>query len=125
MATATELWRVTNRERYTCERCKFSTYNKSHFHRHMKSDRHFLLNDFRDDIPRDLRIVIASFLPFYLLDQLKCIGPAALRLAWQQPHRVYPLLVYPVLSINPPVQTAGGVAWTIDNEPPPTYVVIL
>ena len=124
---ATALWRISNRDRWVCSRCNFSTYSKSHYFRHLTSDKHFLLTEFHDCCPRELRIVIASFLPFYLLSDLKCIGPAALKLAWQQPHRLYPLLLYPVrsLSINPPVQTAGGVAWTIDNARRPTYAVIL
>lgn len=124
MKPAHELWQELNRNKYKCKICNFRSFNKNHYVRHIDSSKHFLLTEFKSECPRELRILIASFLPLYKLIRLKSIGPYALRLAWRRPAQyvhhqrvVLPSLVFgdDPPTVNLPVRSADGVYWTIDN----------
>ena len=64
MKTNREIWIELNEDRYECPACGFRTPNLAHFRRHLASDKHWLMTEFREECPRDLKIVVASFLPF-------------------------------------------------------------
>lgn len=67
------IWRLENKRRHRCETCGYSTHNKSHMRRHLESKSHFLMHDFGLFAPRDICLVVASFLDFrdiYKLGQL-------------------------------------------------------
>ena len=118
------MWRRLNNERYVCSTCKYKTYNLAHYKRHIESSKHFLLTDLRFECPRDLKILIASFLPIYKIHKLK-FAEYALRLAWSQDHLLQYLPVgreRPARIVNPPVQTGGGVAWIFHISQTPIYV---
>lgn len=129
MKPAHELWRELNRNRYECHVCRFRSFNRAHYVRHMDCAKHFLMTEFKSNCPRDLRILIASFLPLYKVIRLKHIGPYALQLAWRRPaqYRHLPRVVLPNLVfgdqpvVNPHVQIAAAVAWTIDTGRPPLF----
>ena len=94
------LWQQLNRNRYRCEVCRFRSYNAAHWQRHLDSAKHWLLTEFRWKCPKDLKILIASFLPPYKLFRLPSpISRPALRLAWNRPpqYRNYPRTVLPYL----------------------------
>ena len=61
---ARTIWKLENRKRYECKTCKYHTHNKSHMRRHLESKSHFLLHDFGRFAPRDICLVVASFLDF-------------------------------------------------------------
>ena len=94
------LWQQLNRNKYRCEVCRFRSYNAAHWQRHLNSAKHWLLTEFRDDCPKDLKILIASFLPPYKIFRLPDpISRPALRLAWSRPapYRNYPRQILPYL----------------------------
>ena len=133
MKPANQLWQELNKHKYNCPVCCFNSFNRAHYLRHRNSSKHFLLTEFKSQCPRDIRILIASFLPLYKVIRLKQIGPYALKLAWRRParyehlpDRVLPSLTFgdqPIAS--PPAQTAGGITWTIDSELDPIYGLLL
>jgi hypothetical protein len=132
MKPANILWQELNKNRYNCPVCCFNSFNRAHYLRHNDSSKHFLLTDFKSNCPRDIRILIASFLPLYKVIRLKHIGPYALRLAWRQPARYeHCPLVVPSLTfgdqpiVSPPFRTAGGEAWTIDTLQDPIFGLLL
>ena len=124
MDSAREMWQRLNRDRYVCSTCHFKTYNLAHYRRHIQSSKHFLLTDLRHECPSDLKIIIASYLPVYKIYKLKGIGECALRLAWppQLPLRFLRPSLPVERTASPPVQTAGGVAWTLGTSRTPIYV---
>lgn len=128
MKCADDLWKELNAGRYKCDVCRFRSFNKAHYARHVHCDKHFLLTHFRWECPRDLKVLIASFLPLYKIIKLSNVGPLALRLFWQRPSPYGGLLplVWPPEPhiVGLPVRTAGGVAWTVDNEHNRPYAVI-
>ena len=128
MKPAGELWQELNKNKYNCPVCCFNSFNRAHYLRHRNSSKHFLLTEFKSQCPRDIRILIASFLPLYKVIRLKQIGPYALKLAWRQPAR-YNLRHSPTFVeqpiASPPAQTAGGVTWIIDSELDPIYGLLL
>jgi hypothetical protein len=133
MKCAHVLWKELNASRYNCEVCRFRSFNKAHYARHVHCDKHFLLTHFRWNAPRDIKILVASFLPLYKIIRLRRVGPCALRLAWKRPFRYsnFPRVLLPDLIFGPPhivslpVQTSDGVAWTVDNGHIRPYAVIL
>ncbi len=72
--TNREIWIELNEDRYECPACGFRTPNLAHFRRHLASDKHWLMTEFREECPRDLKIVVASFLPFVKLTNLGQLG---------------------------------------------------
>ena len=81
------LWQELNARRYVCKKCRFRSSNHAHYDRHWDSSKHFLLNEFREECPNDLKILIASFLPFSKLVTLGRNGVLAVNLAWPRPRR--------------------------------------
>ena len=79
--TATELWLELNAKKYVCSACGFTTANRAHFKRHFQTTKHFLMTDFRQGVPRDIRVLVASFLPFTLLTRLGQVGLDAVNMA--------------------------------------------
>ena len=71
------IWRRENNKRFTCATCGFCTHNKSHHHRHLQSTSHFL-KTVVGDAPRDIKVVIASFLCYRTIHTLGSIAAAAL-----------------------------------------------
>ena len=65
--SADEMWKLVNHKKYQCETCCYCTHNKNHFTRHCNSTRHWLLCDFAKTCPKDLKILIGSFLPMHHL----------------------------------------------------------
>ena len=92
---ASQLWLDLNREKYSCKACGFTTANKAHYDRHVKSLKHFLLAEFAKECPRDCKIVVASFLPFTVLTKLGRLGIAAVEYAvrdtitWYDHRQIY------------------------------------
>ena len=72
--SAREMWIDLNQDRYKCEACDFRTPNLAHWCRHENSDKHFLMTTFRDEAPRDVKMLVASFLPFVKLTELGQLG---------------------------------------------------
>ena len=64
------IWKLENRKRYECKTCGYHTHNKSHMRRHLESKSHFLLHDFGRFAPRDICLVVASFLDFHDIHKL-------------------------------------------------------
>jgi hypothetical protein len=128
MKCADVLWKELNAGRYKCAVCRFRSFNKAHYARHVHCDKHFLLTHFRWECPRDIKVLIASFLPLYKIIKLSSVGPSAWRHAWQRPFRfprvLLPDLIFPHI-VSLPVRTSDGVAWTIDNGHIRPYAVIL
>ena len=79
--TAREVWIALNEDRYECPDCGFRSPNLAHFTRHLRSDKHWLMTEFRTQCPRDLKIVVASFLPFMKLTNLGQLGFDAVSMA--------------------------------------------
>ena len=73
---AQKIWRRENEHRFTCPACAFSTHNKSHYRRHMESTSHFLKTVVARG-PRDIKVVIASFLSYRTIYVLGDIAAAA------------------------------------------------
>lgn len=67
MKPAHVLWQQLNHSKYQCSTCNFRSFNLAHYVRHIDSSKHFLLTEFADECPIDLKILIASFLPIYKL----------------------------------------------------------
>ena len=70
---ANKIWQLENAARYCCPICNYKTHNKTLYRRHLDSTRHFLMTTFAYQAPRDVKMLVASFLPFdriYLLEQL-------------------------------------------------------
>ena len=61
---ASKIWLLENAARYQCPICDYKTHNKALFERHLKSTRHFLMSEFAHQAPRDVKMLVASFLPF-------------------------------------------------------------
>ena len=81
MKTSREIWIALNENRYECPVCKFRTPNLAHFRRHLNSDKHWLMTVFAPECPRDLKILVASFLPFVKLTHLGQLGLDAVAMA--------------------------------------------
>ena len=62
---ARKIWRLENKRRHECKTCGYSTHNKSHMKRHLESTNHFLLHEYAPNAPRDINLVVASFLDFH------------------------------------------------------------
>ena len=75
--SARKIWRRENSNRYTCAQCGFCSHNKSHYHRHTQSISHFLVTVV-GNAPRDVKVVIASFLNYRTIYTLGDIAAAAL-----------------------------------------------
>ena len=98
------LWQELNRSKYQCKCCKFRSFNAAHYIRHLQSSKHFLLTEFASECPRDLKILIASFLPVYKIFRLpEVISRAALRIVWRRSrrHRTHHRVVLPYLTLGP------------------------
>ena len=70
---ASKIWRFENAFRFTCPICDYNTHNKTLFRRHQDSTRHFLLTEFAYQAPREIKMLVATFLPFdriYLLGKI-------------------------------------------------------
>ena len=72
--TASRIWRLENAARFQCPICNYKTHNKTIFRRHLDSTRHFLLTEFAHQAPRDIKMLVASFLPF---DKIVHLGQLA------------------------------------------------
>ena len=79
--TSRQVWLELNNDRYECSVCGFTSPNLSHFKRHLKSDKHWLMTQFRMECPRDLKVMVASFLPFVKLTDLGQLGLDAVTMA--------------------------------------------
>ena len=104
MKPAHELWQELNKSKYVCETCKFRSFNRAHFTRHYVSNKHFLLTEFAKDCPRDLKILIASFLPVYKIFRIPDpVGRCALKLVWRrhESYRHCRRAVLPYLTFGP------------------------
>lgn len=62
---ARKIWRRENAAKYQCPVCNYKTHNKSLYTRHLGSTYHFMLSVFAKQAPRDIKVVVASFLPYY------------------------------------------------------------
>jgi len=65
--TPEKMWIMVNRNRYRCTTCGYNTYNANNYLRHCNSAKHWLLNEFAQQCPTDLKILIGSFLPLKAL----------------------------------------------------------
>ena len=54
------LWVMLNNWRYHCTVCGFHSSNKTHYHRHLKTKKHFLHTKFRE-FPTDIQMLIKIF----------------------------------------------------------------
>ena len=98
------LWQQLNQNKYQCDTCKFRSFNAAHYIRHINSAKHFLLTTFATECPRDLKILIESFLPLFKIFKLpEPISRPALRLAWKRHPRYQncPRAVLPHLTLGP------------------------
>ena len=81
--SAPELWNEMNASKYHCKKCDYCTPNRAHMDRHKESVKHFLMAEFTDDCPNDMKVVVASFLP---LRQLVSLGDNGMKaLAYDKP----------------------------------------
>ena len=74
---AHELWKELNARKYRCEPCCFRSSNKAHWTRHKDTPKHFLINEFVH-APRDIKVLVATFLPIHYLCNIGSIGLFAL-----------------------------------------------
>ena len=81
------LWKLVNYSKHKCCTCKFRSYNKAHYDRHMQSTKHFLLVTFAEECPNDLKIIVASFLHIRQIFILGENGVHALNLVWPRLYR--------------------------------------
>ena len=121
------LWQELNARKYECKTCNFRSANHAHYDRHIDSSKHFLLNEFREDCPNDLKIVIASFLTFSKLVRLGRNGVCAVNLAWPRPRRWNHLQIQSlhrvVKTVSLPAQTvASGVFPEYTSQSPAALV---
>ena len=79
------MWIDLNHDRYRCDACDFRTPNLAHWCRHDNSDKHFLMTTFRDEAPRDIKLLVASFLPFVKLTELGQLGLDAVQMVLGPP----------------------------------------
>ena len=63
------IWKKANAHRYICKICNYKTHNKTLYNRHLNTTNHWLRTKVFS-APRDIKIVIASFLPYYKI--VKC-----------------------------------------------------
>ena len=116
------LWKELNSKRYECKVCRFRSHNKKHYERHLESNKHFLLTTFAEEAPRDIKVLVASFLPLYKLIRLPSVGKSALKLAWKRHprYRHYPRAVLPYLVFGPRafLSAASLHAQNADEESP-------
>ena len=71
------IWKHENSKRFECTTCGFCSHNKSHYRRHTQSTGHFLKTVI-GNAPRDIKVVIASFLSYRTIYSLGNIAAAAL-----------------------------------------------
>ena len=57
------IWKLANKQRYHCKCCDYFTHNKALFTRHSATITHWL-HDVFAQAPRDIKIIVASFLPY-------------------------------------------------------------
>ena len=62
---ARKIWALENRKRYVCKSCGYQTHNRCLFVRHKLTLKHWLLDVFSKQAPRDIKVMVASFLPYY------------------------------------------------------------
>ena len=60
---ASLIWRLENRSRYHCKCCNYKSHNRAIFTRHENTTSHWLMSEFAK-APRDIKMLVASFLPF-------------------------------------------------------------
>ena len=60
---ASHIWRLENRRKYYCPCCNYHSHNRAIFSRHENTISHWLCKEFAS-APRDIKMVVASFLPF-------------------------------------------------------------
>ena len=72
--SAQELWLDLNQGKYKCPECGYQSPNHAHWYRHVRSDKHFLIGHFAVLAPRDIKVLVASFLPFMKLTNLGKLG---------------------------------------------------
>ena len=63
MMKASEIWKNENAKKYSCPLCGYCTHNKSLFKRHTRTINHWLRTEIFH-APRDLKMLIATYLPF-------------------------------------------------------------
>ena len=64
------IWRHENKNKHHCPYCDYSSYNKTIYCRHKGTIKHWLHAVFAQQAPRDIKIVVASFLPFHKIRYL-------------------------------------------------------
>lgn len=65
----TEKWKRDNWNRYECKSCGMRTHHKSKYERHIKTTKHFLYDTIQN-APKDLKILVAQFLPMRSLRKM-------------------------------------------------------
>ena len=73
------LWMDFNEYKYCCECCKYHNGNKTHYGRHQRSIKHFLMTVIAE-APTDIKAIVATFLPIRTILMLGDVGARALRL---------------------------------------------
>lgn len=73
-----QLWYDLNVNKFKCPICNIRCARKNVWLRHCDTQKHFLLTTFRNQCPRDLKILTASFLPLASILELGSVGLLAL-----------------------------------------------
>ena len=73
------LWMEFNEYKYCCDNCNYHNHNLTHFIRHERSIKHFLMTMIKN-APTDIKALVATFLPIRTMLTLGDVGAMALRL---------------------------------------------
>ena len=102
---AAKMWMLANGSRYECKVCDYKSHNKSIYCRHVNTLSHWLCSDFAQYAPRDIKIVVASFLPLRKLDLCGKIRVMAFNYNLPLGH---PWRMKVMAPVNPLARTVGG-----------------
>ena len=110
---AARMWKLANACRYKCRACDYKSHNRAIFCRHVNTTSHWLCAEFAQYAPRDVKIVVASFLPLKKLVLCGLVRVAAFNYNLPLGH---PWRMKVTALGDPRARTAGGVAGIIRRK---------
>ena len=114
---ARQIWALENRKRYVCKHCSYRTHNRAIFERHKGTTKHWLRAEFAVEAPRDIRVLVASFLPYYKIRKCGRIAADAFNMKIPK-DSIWRIRGDPE---DPHAQTCAAVIRLIHNSQTPVY----
>ena len=119
---ARTIWENENKRKYFCASCQYATYNKALFRRHNNTLSHWLNHVFAKTAPRDIKIVVASFLPYWKIKYCGKLTAHAYNYALPKGSR---WKIKSMVPASPPVHNDVVVVHLIHNSQTQVYAELL